>query len=68
VLELIEMVRRVSGADLPVRHVAAKAGEMPSVVVDITRARSLGWQPGVTLEEGLRRVWQAWDAGAVVVP
>jgi UDP-glucose 4-epimerase len=68
VLQLIDIVRRVSGAQVPVRHVAAKPGEMPSVVVDITRARSLGWRPTVTVEEGLQRVWESWDANLLNVP
>jgi UDP-glucose 4-epimerase len=68
VLRLIDIVRRVSGAKLPVRHVPAKPGEMPSVVVDIGRARSLGWRPTVTLEKGLQRVWSSWDANLLSVP
>jgi UDP-glucose 4-epimerase len=60
VLHLIDLVRRVTGADLPVRHVPAKQGEMPNVVVDISRAHSLGWRPTVAVEEGLTRVWDSW--------
>ena len=37
---------------------AAKPGEMPAVVVDITRARSLGFEPQVSLLEGMRSAWQ----------
>lgn len=67
VLQLIDIVRRVSGADLTVGHVAAKPGEMPSVVVDISRARSLGWRPTVSLEDGLRQVWESWDSNLAPV-
>jgi UDP-glucose 4-epimerase len=67
VLQLIDIVRQVSGADLAVRHVAAKPGEMPSVVVDISRARSLGWRPTVNLEDGLRQVWELWDSNLLTV-
>lgn len=38
-------------------HVAGKPGEMPAVIVDISRARSLGFSPAFTLEEGLRATW-----------
>lgn len=63
VLDLAAMVREVSGVDLPLRHVAPKAGEMPKVVVDVSHARTLGWRPAVQLPEGLRPVWALWDGG-----
>lgn len=57
VLELLDQARRATGRPLPATHVAPKAGEMPAVIVDIGRARSLGYEPAVTLEDGLRTVW-----------
>ncbi|HUY06431.1 MAG TPA: NAD-dependent epimerase/dehydratase family protein [Acidimicrobiales bacterium] len=38
-------------------HVAGKPGEMPAVIVDTSLARSLGFSPAFTLEEGLRATW-----------
>ncbi|MDQ1391763.1 MAG: UDP-glucose 4-epimerase, partial [Acidimicrobiaceae bacterium] len=63
VLDLAGMVREVSGVDLALRHVPAKAGEMPKVVVDPGHAHSLGWQPETLLFDGLKRVWATWPAG-----
>jgi UDP-glucose 4-epimerase len=60
VLQLVEMVKEVTGVPLPVRHVAPKQGEMARVLVDNTLARSLGWRPTVRLEAGLGRVWSSW--------
>lgn len=58
VLEIIDAVREVTAAPLPVRHVPAKTGEMPAVIVDISRARTeFGYQPSMTLVEGLATVW-----------
>ncbi len=62
VLDVAAMVREVAGVDLPLRHVPAKAGEMPKVVVDVGHARSLGWQPETSLREGLDQVWATWPA------
>ncbi len=45
VLEVIDAVREVTGAELPVRHGPAKPGEMPAVIVDPSRARAAGWSP-----------------------
>ncbi|HEX3426877.1 MAG TPA: NAD-dependent epimerase/dehydratase family protein [Acidimicrobiales bacterium] len=68
VLDLAAMVREVTGVDLPLRHVAAKPGEMPKVVVDVSHAATLGWRPATQLPEGLRPVWASWDSGPVAAP
>ena len=57
VLDLVAAVQRVVGRPVPAEHVPAKPGEMPAVVVCIERARALGYQPSVSLDEGLATVW-----------
>ena len=55
VLELVDLVRTVTGAALPVEHVAPPPGEMDAVVVDPAPAeRDLGFRAAVALEDGLR--------------
>jgi len=56
--EITEVAREATGMPIAVRPLAAKPGEMPAVVVDISRARSLGFEPGVTLLAGMRSVWR----------
>jgi UDP-glucose 4-epimerase len=59
VLELIETVRAVTGARLPIEHVEAPAGEMPAVVVDVSgSAASIGYRPSVSLADGLATAWK----------
>ncbi len=65
VLEVVEQVRRVSGAELSVRHGPAKPGEMPAVIVDPARARSAGWSPRYAFAEGLKGVWAEWSEADV---
>jgi UDP-glucose 4-epimerase len=60
VLDVLDQVRRVSGAPLPVRHGPAKAGEMPAVIVDPSRARAAGWAPRFNFTRGVAGVWQEW--------
>jgi UDP-glucose 4-epimerase len=55
--DLVAAARTVTGAALPAEHVPAKAGEMPAVVLDITAARSLGYEPRHTLASGLATAW-----------
>ncbi len=71
VLEVVDEVRRVSGAELDVRHGPAKPGEMPAVIVDPSKARAAGWSPRYTFAEGLEGVWKEWseaDADAMTGP
>jgi UDP-glucose 4-epimerase len=59
VLELVQTVREVTGCPVPAEHVAAPAGEMPAVVVDVSASAStLGYLPTVSLAGGLSRTWQ----------
>ncbi len=62
VVDLVGAVQDISGSSLPIRHVAPKRGEMAGVVVDNRRARSLGWNPSVSLRDGLAQVWETWGA------
>lgn len=57
VLDLVDAVRKATGEAVPARHVPAKPGEMPAVLVSIARARELGYRPAVALDEGLAGVW-----------
>ena len=46
-------------------HEPARAGDILRSVLDPARARAvLGWQPEVTLEDGLRRTWEWFVANA----
>ena len=62
VIDLVELVEKAIGMKLELRHIPAKAGEMPAVIVDNSKARSWGWTPRVSLEEGLAEVAGEWGA------
>jgi UDP-glucose 4-epimerase len=57
VLDLVETARTATGAPIPVEHVAGKPGEMRAVVVDLARARSRGYEPRISLLDGVRMAW-----------
>ncbi len=67
VLEVVEAVRRESGAPLPVSHGPARPGEMPAVIVDPARARELGFATEIDFADGIAAVWDEW-CGAGVEP
>ncbi len=63
--EMVETARKVTGAAIPVEHVAVGNGEMPAVVVDISAARAIGYAPTRDLESGMATVWPDFDPARV---
>jgi UDP-glucose 4-epimerase len=57
VLDLVAAAGDVTGLPIATEHVAAKAGEMPAVVVDVSRAAARGWTAQVSLVDGVRTAW-----------
>ncbi len=68
VLEVVDQVRQTTGAELSVRHGPAKAGEMPAVIVDPSRARAAGWAPRWDFSDGIEAVWQEWSQAEIDEP
>jgi UDP-glucose 4-epimerase len=65
VLDLVAAAREATGAEIPAEHIPAKNGEMPAVIVDISRARAeLGYEPSLSLADGLRTVWADFTSAA----
>jgi UDP-glucose 4-epimerase len=50
---------RIAGLDGGPVHAPPRPGDVRHSVADITKARSLGWEPRVRLEDGLRELWNA---------
>jgi UDP-glucose 4-epimerase len=55
--EMVTIARQVTGAPIPVENVPVPPGEMPAVVLDISAARAVGYEPAHTLETGMATVW-----------
>ena len=56
------LLEQISGRKLDVTRHAPLAGDQRRTSADTTRIRSdLGWEPRVSLEEGLREQWE-WAA------
>jgi nucleoside-diphosphate-sugar epimerase len=54
ILELVDVLNRLLGTDLPPRHTPPRQGDVRHSRADIRRARAeLGYQPTVSFEEGL---------------
>lgn len=58
--ELLDLLGRISGREVEVRHEAARSFDVPELVLDISKAeRLLGWVPRTRFEDGVARTW-AW--------
>jgi len=62
--DIVAAARSVTGAPIPVEHVPSKQGEMPAVIVDISAARSLGYEPTHDVKSGIATVWPEWAPDA----
>ncbi len=62
--DMVDAARGVTGSEIPVQNVPAKPGEMPAVIVDISAARALGYEPVHDLKSGLSTVWPEFSKGA----
>lgn len=59
-LQLFQMIREVAGSDLEPQFGPFRQGDIPHSLADITRARTLlGYDPAITVKEGLKRAF-AW--------
>ena len=54
VLDIAEAFARAASVPFVVEHLPAREGDPQRRKPDLTLARSLGWEPAVSLEEGLR--------------
>ena len=57
--ELASRIGAIVGVDLDIRPGEAPAGGTPRRCPDITKMRGLGWQPNVSVDDGLQRT-VAW--------
>ena len=64
-LEAIGILERLAGSSLEVVRAAAVPGDQRRTSADTIRIRTLlGWEPAVSLEDGLLAQWQ-WVSGRV---
>jgi len=60
VLRLLEILSDIAGADVEPELAPARLGELDRSCLAVARARDvLGWTARSSIEEGLRRTWEA---------
>jgi len=69
ILEFAEHIRREVNPDLPMRFEPLPQDDPKRRRPDITKAKTiLGWEPGVSLEEGIKETITYFRARVVVAP
>ena len=60
ILQLIAIIREVSGKEVPYGHAPFRAGEVRHSKANIDKAKTLlGFKPQTSLKEGIRQTWNA---------
>mgnify|MGYP003582768753 CR=1 FL=1 len=62
IAELAELVRDVVGYTGDIRYDRTRPDGTPRKLLDVSRAAAIGWKPRVSLSEGLRRTYAAYQA------
>jgi UDP-glucose 4-epimerase len=58
-LDLVRMVEEISGRPIQVAHQPSRVGDIRDSLASLVRARAiLGYEPSVSVREGVRRLWQ----------
>jgi len=55
--ELATAVMRLAGLGGGPAYAPPRPGDIRHSVADVSKARALGWEPRVSVEEGLRGLW-----------
>ena len=59
ILDIIDVVRRVTGREVAVQHLPGRGYDVRELVLDISLARrELDWAPTVSLEQGVASTWR----------
>jgi len=57
VIELVEMIRQVSGENLEIQHVEDRRGQIFCSSIDVSKMKSLGWAPTKDLLYGIKELF-----------
>jgi|SRR6185312_7464465 len=61
IMELAELVQRVTGYDGNIRRDLSKPDGTPRKLLDVSKLEAMGWKARVSLEEGIRRLYREYE-------
>jgi GDP-L-fucose synthase len=66
ILELAQLIARITGYSGGIRNDLTKPDGTPRKLLDISKLKSMGWQAAITLEEGIRDVYEGYQKSYIV--
>jgi len=64
--ELLVLIKEVTGEEFEIRYEQCRPFDVPANILDIERAKTeLGWEPKVSLRDGISKVWQYFQKLAI---
>ena len=66
ILELAELIARITGYSGSIKKDISKPDGTPRKLMDVSKMKSMGWQARISLEEGIRAVYQEYEKTLVV--
>jgi GDP-L-fucose synthase len=67
ITELAQLIMRIVGYEGNIEHDISKPDGTPRKLLDVTKLNALGWKAGITLEQGIRKVYQQFLQSTSVV-
>ena len=68
-LELIALIEEISGRPVPLDRQGPRAGDVRDSMACLERARAVfGYEPLISLRDGLEETWRWFSEGAIVAP
>jgi GDP-L-fucose synthase len=61
--DLAHLVKEITGYEGSILWDTTKPDGTPRKLLDVSRIRSLGWKPGISLEEGIRKTYKWYLSG-----
>jgi len=58
--DLARCIKEIIGFDGEIRHDMSKPDGTPKKLLDISRMKALGWEPKISLEEGIRKTYEMY--------
>ncbi len=63
ILDLAKLICRIAGYEGKIEHDLSKPDGTPRKLMDSGRIAAMGWQPGISLEQGIAGVYRSFAAG-----
>lgn len=58
--DLVSLIKQIVGFDGDIKHDLTKPDGTPKKLLDVSKIKSLGWEPKIELKEGIKRLYESY--------